>query len=103
MHRGYPALVGGLVGVGLAVGEHGPVDAVPGHQLGGLGGECFGLGRGNGVVFGLGQELTDPVEHGGVAGHRGFSVLGRACGKRGPDLVSGPRFERLGYWSWRRW
>jgi hypothetical protein len=47
--------VGGLVGLGAKRAEERPVDAVAGHELGGLGGQCLGLGRGAALVFGLGE------------------------------------------------
>ena len=43
-------------------GEERPVNAVLGHQFGGLGREGLSLGRGDTVVLGLGQQLAYPVK-----------------------------------------
>src|SRR5579864_7670175 len=43
-------------------GQPGPVDAVAGHQFGGLCGERLGLRRGEPLGLGLRQQLAHPVE-----------------------------------------
>jgi hypothetical protein len=42
--------------------EERPVDAVAGHQLGGLGGQGLGLGGRAALVLGLGEQLAHPVK-----------------------------------------
>jgi len=54
--------VGRLVGVRARSGQQRPVDAVPGHQPGGLLGERLGFGLGHPVAFGHGQQLADPFQ-----------------------------------------
>ena len=86
--------VGGLVGFGLLGGEQRPVDAVPGHQLGGLRGERLGFGRRGALGLGLGEQLADPLEQWVVSSHRdvlpgreGEAEQGEAgAGRRPPPL-----------------
>jgi hypothetical protein len=49
------------VGLRLGRGEQRPVDPVPGHQLGGLGGERLSLGGGRALGFCLGEQLAHPL------------------------------------------
>jgi hypothetical protein len=58
-----------VVGVGLLGGEQGPVDAVPGHQLGGLRGERLSFGGRDAPGFGFGEQFADTLKQRIVASH----------------------------------
>jgi hypothetical protein len=77
-------------------GQQSPVNPVPGHQFGGLGGECLGLGRGHAVGLGLGEQLAHPLEQRGVGRHGEDSFR---CRDRAAEIKT----RTSGGWPARFW
>jgi hypothetical protein len=78
-----------LVRPGIFRRQHGPLDAVLGHQLGGLGGQRLRLLAGAAFGLGLGQQRPDLVQLLGLRGGGGVGHLGPFRGP-GPDPLSEP-------------